>query len=295
MTKLKEVADDYGTQYDREADELPDGEQEFVDLHTIQVAPHPISGDEHFKALRIRHHPHKGGASELRNGERTPPKQGKSFQKMRMEAVDKKVDNKKADYWRILHNGKDVSKHYNYQDAISAKRKYKQEMKKNNYDASSVEIYGYKKTVDESINISEVSVEHDRYMRSHSKKAKDLGYASSWSFTHKRYGEPNKEDMITHHGRFSDAKKAAKNWAKTKGHDTVYVMENFDYTLEEVSSGSLQLKSGETVKLSESDASAINSVLASLSVSNKKKMEEELTRNKQSFTKIIQFARKAGE
>jgi hypothetical protein len=55
------------------------------------------------------------------------------------------------------------------------------------------------------------------------------------------------------------------------------------------------LKSGETVKLSESDASALNAVLASLSGSNKKKMEEELTRNKQSFTKIIQFARKAGE
>ena len=51
MTKLKEVADDYGSQYDREEGELPDGEQEFVDLHTIQVAPHPISGDEHFKAL----------------------------------------------------------------------------------------------------------------------------------------------------------------------------------------------------------------------------------------------------
>jgi hypothetical protein len=234
MTKLKEVADDYGTQYDREEGELPDGEQEFVDLHTIQVAPHPISGDEHFKALRIRHHPHKGGASELRNGERTPPKQGKSFNSLRRESVD--------------------------------------------FD-----------------DISEVSVEHDRYMRSHSKKAKDPGYASSWSFTHKRYGEPNKEDMFTHHGRFSDAKKAAQKWAKTKGHDAVYVMETFDYTLEEVSSGSLQLKSGETVKLSESDASALNAVLASLSGSNKKKMEEELTRNKQSFTKIIQFARKAGE
>ena len=324
ITKLQEAAaDEYIGMTDEEDEETSlepkaDKEIEFVDLHTVNLTSHPTAPEHQFKALSVSHHSHKGGSSEKRNGERTPPKQGKSptFKQIRM---------------------------------------------RESYD------------LDEAVEVS-----HDRYMRSHGKKAKDSGFSTDWMFTHKQYGTPSKDEMMTHRGSFKDAKKAAQKWAAEKGKYSVYVMESVDldeaanrylhsnydklmneektdragapltlsgahkkavdqavslitskegnkkknyadweakttfgpvlkkivksrvglgesFINEALKPGSFTLKSGETVKLSESDASALNSVLASLSVSNKKKMEEELTRDKRSFSKIIQFARKAVE
>ena len=73
-----------------------------------------------------------------------------------------------------------------------------------------------------------VSVEHDRYVRSHGKKASGSG---TWMFTHKRAGAVDyKNEKHVHQatGSFSDAKKSAKEWGKSHGHSTVYVMEEID-------------------------------------------------------------------
>lgn len=75
-----------------------------------------------------------------------------------------------------------------------------------------------------------VEVRHDRYMRSHGKKAS--GGMGSWMFTHKNMGDVNyrdEKDVFTApRGKFSDAKKAAQQWAKKHGHSTVYVMESVE-------------------------------------------------------------------
>lgn len=78
-------------------------------------------------------------------------------------------------------------------------------------------------------NIDEaVEVSHDRYIRSHGKKASGSG---GWFFTHKSGEVNNLDDEKEVHfkqGKFSDAAKSAKKWAKQNGHRTVYVMEEVE-------------------------------------------------------------------
>lgn len=77
-----------------------------------------------------------------------------------------------------------------------------------------------------------VEVRHDRYMRSHGKKARDSGQGSgNWMFTHKSMGDvdyKNDKEVHTARGNFSDAKKSAQKWAKEHGHHSVYVMESVE-------------------------------------------------------------------
>ncbi len=88
------------------------------------------------------------------------------------------------------------------------------------------DLEGVKKKTNEDTELDEaVSVEHDRYVRSHGKKASGSG---TWMFTHKRAGAVDyKNEKHVHQatGSFSDAKKSAKEWGKSHGHSTVYVME----------------------------------------------------------------------
>lgn len=80
----------------------------------------------------------------------------------------------------------------------------------------------------EEIELDEaVSVSHDRYIRSHGKKAS--GGEGSWMFTHKERGDAKGEDRFeAPRGKFSDAKKHAQKWAKERGHHTIYVMEEVE-------------------------------------------------------------------
>jgi hypothetical protein len=84
--------------------------------------------------------------------------------------------------------------------------------------------------INEEVELDEaVEVSHDRYMRSHGKKAS--GGTGMWMFTHKRMGDVNYNDDKEVHsarGKFSDAKKSAQEWAKKHGHSTVYVMEGVE-------------------------------------------------------------------
>lgn len=83
----------------------------------------------------------------------------------------------------------------------------------------------------EEVDLDEaVEVRHDRYMRSHGKKAS--GGTGNWMFTHKATGDVDyndkKEVHTAPHGKFSDAKKSAQEWAKKHGHSAVYVMEEVE-------------------------------------------------------------------
>jgi hypothetical protein len=77
-----------------------------------------------------------------------------------------------------------------------------------------------------------VEVRHDRYMRSHGKKARDsFGGGGTWAFTHKDRGDvdyKNDKEFYQHSGKFADAKKAAQQWGKKHGHREVYVMESVE-------------------------------------------------------------------
>jgi hypothetical protein len=82
----------------------------------------------------------------------------------------------------------------------------------------------------DTLNIDEaIEISHDRYMRSHGKKAK--AGTGLWMFTHKRMGEVdynNDKDVFEKNGKFSDVTKDAKAWAKKNGYSTVYVMEEVE-------------------------------------------------------------------
>jgi hypothetical protein len=77
-----------------------------------------------------------------------------------------------------------------------------------------------------------VEVRHDRYLRSHGKKARDtFGGGGTWAFTHKDRGDvdyKNDKEVYHHRGKFADAKKAAQQWGKKHGHREVYVMESVE-------------------------------------------------------------------
>jgi len=69
--------------------------------------------------------------------------------------------------------------------------------------------------VDEGLN-------HDRYMRSHGKKATGEG---NWMFTTKRMGEPKSHEIHSSNGKLSDAYKEA---SKKLGTKNLYVMEELE-------------------------------------------------------------------
>ena len=62
---------------------------------------------------------------------------------------------------------------------------------------------------------------------------------------------------------------------------------------EAVKPGNVKLKSGESVMLSKDDAEAINDVMKELYSSNKKKMQDELMKDKMSFMSMVKFAKTA--
>lgn len=62
---------------------------------------------------------------------------------------------------------------------------------------------------------------------------------------------------------------------------------------EAVKPGNVKLKSGESVMLSKDDAEAINNAMKELNSSNKKKMQDELMKDKKSFMSMVKFAKTA--
>jgi hypothetical protein len=62
---------------------------------------------------------------------------------------------------------------------------------------------------------------------------------------------------------------------------------------EAVKPGNVKLKSGESVMLSKDDAEAINDAMKELNSSNKKKMQDELMKDKKSFMSMVKFAKTA--
>lgn len=110
------------------------------------------------------------------------------------------------------------------------------------YDLTKVGKGKYKAELSEEVDLDEaIEVRHDRYIRSHGKKARDTGQSGNWMFTHKSMGDVDYNDEKQVHnarGKFADAKKSAQQWAKKHGHSAVYVMEETEQ-LDELSPNTL--------------------------------------------------------
>jgi len=227
ITKLQEAAaDEYIGMTDEEDEETSlepkaDKEIEFVDLHTVNLTPHPTAPEHQFKALSVTHDSHKGGASEKRNGERTPPRQGNSptFKQIRM---------------------------------------------RESYDLDEADRAGAPLTLSGAI-----------------KKAVDQAVSLITS------KEGNKKK------NYADWEAKTTFGPKLKAIVKSKVGLGESFINEELKPGSLKLKSGETIKVTNEDASKINKVLSSLNSTNQKKMEEELLKDKNSYQRMLKFAREA--
>ena len=119
------------------------------------------------------------------------------------------------------------------------------------------------------VHLNEVSVENDRFVRTHGKAPR--GAHGRWGFTSKRSGDLNyddeKEVHIAPHGSLTDAKKSAKAWAKKHGHRQIYTMEHVD----EYSINELKLKNTEAAQ----------------------KLEKEISFHEKNIAKLSSFARSA--
>lgn len=84
------------------------------------------------------------------------------------------------------------------------------------------------KTFDEYLSenqiLTEVDVRHEQYQGAHGKKPSGHG---NWMFSHHKNVDfkQHKEghDFTSHNGSYSEAKKHAQQWAKSKGHSVVHV------------------------------------------------------------------------
>jgi hypothetical protein len=92
---ISEKADDYVT----DDDDYPDGEEEFVDLHTIELIGHPVANDDQFQS-DFETNSHTGAADDAVAGEKEIVKQTNSgdlkFAKFREKVAKVDKTNKKT-------------------------------------------------------------------------------------------------------------------------------------------------------------------------------------------------------
>lgn len=100
----------------------------------------------------------------------------------------------------------------------------------------------------------------------------------------KHYGHKGK-DFVIYKGKYPNVK-------PSDALDFKYVAEEVELD-EAFKMGSMKLDDGSTVKLSKEDAEAVNELFNELNSSNKKRMEEEMMKNKSGFDKVLKFAKEA--
>jgi len=87
-------------------------------------------------------------------------------------------------------------------------------------------------------------------------------------------------------------KKDTSNKASYKKGEDEAVYESADLT-EMFKAGSVKLADGSNIKLSKEEAEAVNDLFSELNSSNKKRMEEEMTKDKNGFDRIVKFAKES--
>ena len=241
-------------------------EKAFKDKHVIQKIGHPLADEGQFTAKKtkrdktkkasmhngedvavyeeveeldelsqetLRNYHAKAGADRLKA--KAEVEKGMARKKFTPASAQKTADS----YKRFQKRGKGMTTAANKmdeekmsdaemkkrEDIVMGMKKSKADLKKRYGDRWKSVMYA---TATKNAMKEAVEVSHDRYMRSHGKKASGTG---GWFFTHKSGHVNNlddKKEVHFHQGSFSDAKKSAQKWAKEHGHSTVYVMESAD-------------------------------------------------------------------
>ena len=107
----------------------------------------------------------------------------------------------------------------------------------------------------------------------------------------KKIGHPIEDDAEELQFKGKTKKDASKKSSYDKGEDKK-VYESADLT-EMFKMGPVKLADGSSVKLSKEEAEAVNDLFGELNSSNKKRMEEEMTKDQSGFDRIVKFAKES--
>lgn len=198
-------------------------EQKFIDAHTKEVIPDANgNGDEVFKASLTK----KVDRKKERHGYETG-----EDEKVYEAAVCAYKGDKLVGRYKDLETAKKMKPGHKYVQEELKGNQHKIDANKNGkIDAHDfVLLRAKKKKMKEEVGLEE-GLMHDRYVRSHGKKAKGTG---SWAFTTKQFGSPKEHEMhfTSGHKSLSDAHKEA---AAKLGTKHLYVMEEVE-ELDEIS------------------------------------------------------------
>lgn len=155
-----------------------------------------------------------------------------------------------------------------------------------------------------------VSKGEQDFVDQHSVDKKDYPVPSDDQFTGNRKGAKRTDDEEGGKVKVAGEKKPLKTYKSMTGggsskrsadksqgdmkpvmQGSSKVTEGFEFIEEAFKKGMLKLKSGETVKVDEAAAKALNNAMSSLNSSNKKRMTAEAMKDKKSFMGIVKFAK----
>lgn len=139
----------------------------------------------------------------------------------------------------------------------------------------------YEKSNKQHVYKEEVELDEDISKMSHGR----LKWHMNTNVPHGSYSKDEMKAERDRRLKYRDSAAAYKK-AKASMSEEVELDEAFKM-------GSMKLKDGSTVKLSKEEAEAVNELFNELNSSNKKRMEEEMMKNKSGFDKVLKFAQEA--
>lgn len=281
------------------------GEEDFVAQHKTEKKNHPVAPDEVHSGDRPKGKKGKTGEDHEGTEEKGEPilKTYTQFAKMggfggdSYKGVGKSAGEKAA----VMQGSSKVSEEVDLDEGqkpyVSSDRDGKHVMNasgkivKTFKDMDSANAYlhkHYNKLMKEDVDLDEGFIPLSRV-----KKYEAAGKKIYYHVLH------NGKDAAGKFDNYDKAKKAAKEYRsrmRKQGYDSSgvsidpYVSESIEFN-EAFNAGSLKLKSGETVKLDDSNAKALNSAMERLSGRNQLAMKAEVLKDKKSFEAMIKFAK----
>ena len=255
---MKEAsADDYVPDVD-DIDDIADGEQEFVDLHTAMTMSHPVAGDDQFKSNK--------SPSERKDakGEDTPVKSGTTGDTKFAQFRDKigKTPTRKGDKSQGDMRAETVKEEVE----LDEKLKYEGKFKK----GDTIKAFDFERKKDHYISGKITGTEVRNGAKVYViKVTNDSGKTSGG-----RVGDTGYVPMET-----------------SMDYDGRIVKEGVELD-EAVKAGTMKLKDGKSIKISKDEAKMFDKVLKELNPENRKRMETEMMKNQESYKAMLTFAKR---
>lgn len=301
---IKEAdADEYVPEVD-DIDDIADGEQEFVDLHTAMTLAHPVAGDNQFKSDKDSVE-QKGATTDNAEGEDKPVKSGTTgdtkFAQFRdkigktpARKGDKSQGDMKAGTVKEEVELDEAQKLFMFKTKPEADKKAKEIKGKvislgpKNFAVVTMDLTVVKEEVelDESVKEYDVKIKVGSKTNSYNIMAKDE-LSAAQSVLHSvmarsRTGGSPGLDAVRK--SFPDMKSLKKKGI------SVSIKEEVELD-EAVKAGALELVDGEVVDVSNDDADIFNIVLEDLSEENRDLMLIRMHEGADSYEQMLTFAR----